>query len=217
MYPVRMMFLFLGTDREKARQKMNAAVEKAAKKTEIVRITDAHTANDLKAALQGGGMFGGKRVLVFEGVCVNPELYEVFLEALERLSRSEDEVFIYEEKPLADLRRKLERFSETVEKFDAPKKERDASIFAIANALRAADKKALWVSYMREIAKDSAPEALHGVLFWAAKDMFLKSSEATAKKRAGAFVASLAELPHEARRRGEPLEYALERFLLSVR
>ncbi len=212
-----MIHLFLGTDRQKARSKMSAAIEKVATKATIVRITDAHTTEDLKAALQGGGMFDGQRVLVFEGVCVNPEFCEIFLESLESLSKSDDDVFVYEEKPLADLRKKLEKYAERVEKFDAPKKERDSSIFAIANALRSADKKALWVSYMREIAKDSAPEAVHGVLFWAAKDMFLKSSDGAMKARAAGLVASLAELPHEARRRGEDLEYALERFLLAVR
>ncbi|MFZ2887333.1 MAG: hypothetical protein WA021_05950 [Minisyncoccia bacterium] len=211
-----MIYLYLGTDREKARAKMGAAIEKVVKKAEIVRITDAHSIEDLKAALQGGGMFGGKRVLVFEGVCVNPELCEVFLDSLERLSKSDEDVFVYEEKPLAELRKKLEKHAETVEKFDAPKKERDSSIFAMANALRAADKKNLWVGYMREIEKGSAPEAVHGVLFWAAKDMLLKSGrDAAAGKRAASLVALLAELPHEARRRGEDLEYALERFLLA--
>jgi hypothetical protein len=210
-----MIHLYLGTDRDKARAKMNAAVEKAAKKAEVVRITDAHTVEDLKAALQGGGMFGGKRVLVFEGVCTNLDLCDVFLDSLERLARSDEDVFVFESKPLADLRKKLEKHAETVEKFDAPAKERDASVFAMANALRKHDKKTLWVAYMREVAKDNAPEMIHGVLFWAAKDMFLKSSDAAARTRAAALVASLAELPHEARRRGEPMEYALERFVLS--
>lgn len=209
-----MIHLYLGTDREKARSKMAAAIEKAAKKADIVRVTDANSVDDLKASLQGGGMFGGKRVLVFEGVCMNPEMCDVLVESLERLSKADDDVFIFEEKPLADLRRKLEKYAESVEKFDAPKKERDSSIFAIANALRSADKKALWVSYMREIAKDAAPEAIHGVLFWAAKDMLLKSRGAEAV-RARKLVAELAELPHAARRRGEDVEYALERFVLT--
>ena len=215
-----MIRVYLGTDRGKVRSIMGSAVEKAAKDAKIVRITDANTIDDLKTALQGGGMFGGKRVLVFEGVCVNPELCEVLLENLERLSRLDDadeDVFIFEEKPLADIRKKLEKYADKVEKFDAPKKERDASIFAMANALRKGDKKALWVGYMREIAKDSAPEAVHGVLFWAAKDMFMKSHEAAARTRAAALIATLAELPHESRRRGEDLEYALERFVLSER
>jgi hypothetical protein len=212
-----MLHLYLGSDREKARTKMNAAVEKAAKKAGVVRITDAHTVDDLKMALQGGGMFGGKRVLVFEGVCVNPELCEVLLQSLEWLSKSGEEVFVYEEKPLADLRKKLEKYAETVEKLDAQKKDRDSSIFVMANALRSADKKHLWVGYMREIEKGSAPEAVHGVLFWAAKDMFLKSRPNSPERNRGAvLVASLAELPHESRRKGEDLEYAIERFVLGV-
>jgi len=211
-----MLYLYLGTDREKARSKMNAAIEKAAKKAEIVRITDAHTVDDLKAVLQGGGMFGGKRVLVFEGVCANQELCEVFLGSLERLSKSDEGVFVYEEKPLADLRKKLEKYAKAVEKFDAPKKERDSSIFVIANALKRSEKKTLWTGYMREIAKGNAPEAVHGVLFWAAKDMLLKAGrDAAVRSRASMLVAALAELPHEARRRGEDLQYALERFLLA--
>lgn len=211
-----MIHIYLGTDREKARSKMNATIEKVAKKAEVVRITDAHTVADLKAALQGGGMFGGRRVLVFEGVCANLDLCEVFLERLEGLSKSDEDVFIFESKPLADLRKKLEKYAESVEKFDAPAKERDASVFAMANALRKRDKKTLWVAYMREIAKDNAPEMIHSVLFWAAKDMFLKAGrDAAVRERAASLVASLAELPHEARRRGEPMEYALERFVLA--
>lgn len=210
-----MLHLYLGTDRDKARSKMGAAVEKVAKKAEVVRITDAHTIEDLKASMQGGWMFGGTRVLVFEGVCTNVDLCDVFLDSLEYLAKSEEEVFVFESKPLADVRKKLEKYASSVEKFDAPAKERDAGVFAMANALRKRDKKTLWVAYMREVAKDNPSEMIHGVLFWAAKDMFLKSSDAAARTRAAALVASLTELPHEARRRGEPMEYALERFILS--
>ena len=210
-----MINLYLGTDRDKARGKMSAEIDKV-KGADVVRITDSHMPEDLKSALQGGGMFGGKRVLVFEGVCANPALSEIFLESLERLSKSDEDVFVYEEKPLADLKRLLEKHAERVEKFDAAKKERDTSIFTIANALRTRDKKALWMSYMREIEKGSAPEAIHGVLFWAAKDMYAKSGgDREMRERAEKLIAFFAEMPHDARRRGEDLEYALERFTLS--
>lgn len=208
-----MLYLYLGTDRERARGEMQADIKEVSKNADVIRITDAHTIDDLRSALRGGGMFGGKQVLVFEGVCANPELCEVFLESLERLSKLDEGVFVFEEKPLADIRRQLEKHAEKVEKFDAPKKERDGSIFAIANALRRRDKKVLWVSYMREIAKGQAPEAIHGVLFWGAKDAFLKSNGKD--EHAQRLIVELAELPHEARRRGEELEYALERFVLS--
>jgi len=207
-----MMYLYIGTDREKARAKMATDIARVAKGADIIRITDAHTLDDMAAALRGGGMFANKRVLVFENTNANPEMRGMLLDALEE--GIADPVFIFEEKPLAAGKKRFEKYAERVEKFDSPKKERDGSIFAIANALRAGDKKALWVSYMREIAKGGAPEAIHGVLFWGAKDAFLKSGGKDARTRR--LVAELAVLPHEARRRGEDLEYALERFVLCV-
>jgi hypothetical protein len=210
-----MLYLYTGTDREKARAKMNADIAKDAKKdAHVLRINDAHATEDLRAALRGGGMFAERRILVFEGVCLNEEMREMLLTALPVLSDSAEDVFIYEEKPLADLRKKLEKHAERTERFDAPKKERDSGIFAVANALRNADKKALWVSYMKEIAKGSAPEAIHGVLFWGAKDALMKAGSSNAREKK--LVAQLAALPHEARRRGEDMEYALERFILCV-
>lgn len=206
------MYLYIGTDREKARQKMNAAAKKS--DGSVVRITDANSLEDLKAALQGGGMFVEARTLVFENVCIIDEMREELMRALPQLAATKESVFIYEEKPLADLKKKLEKHAERTEKFDAPKKERDASIFALANALRSGNKKALWVSYMKEIAKGTPPEAAHGVLFWGVKDAFLKGGEKDARIRG--LIAELAALPHEARRRGEDLEYALERFVLCV-
>ncbi len=211
-----MLHLILGTDREKARLHIAHAIQNVGSGAEIVRISDSNVRADLQVVLQGSGMFGGRRVLVFEGVCTNPDLCDVLLTSLEMLSNSQEDVFVYEEKPLAELRRQLEKFATSVEKFDAPKKERDNAIFVLADALRAGDKKGLWVGYMGEIAKGSAPEAIHGVLFWGAKDMFLKARDAQTKKRAAHYVATLAELPHAARRRGEDLEYALERFALSL-
>lgn len=206
------MRLYIGSDREKARKKMSADIAKAAKGAEVLRITDAHSLDDLAAAFQGGGMFAAKRVLVFENLNAAPDMREALLEALRR--GIEDPVFVFEEKLPAAEKKQYEKYADAVEKFDAPKKERDSSIFAMANALRSGNKKALWVAYMREIAKGNAPEAVHGVLFWGAKDAFLKSGGKDARIRA--LVASLAALPHEARRRGEDLEYALERFVLCV-
>ena len=207
-----MMYLYIGTDREKARAKMAADIAKAAKGAEVVRITDANSLDDMAAALRGGGMFAQVRVLAFENAGSNPEMREMLLDALER--GVSDPVFIFEEKLLAAEKKKFEKYAERSEKFDAPKKERDSSIFAMANALRAGNKKELWVSYMREIAKGGAPEAIHGVLFWGATDALIKSGGKDERSRK--LVADLAALPHEARRRGEDLEYALERFVLCV-
>ena len=208
-----MLFLYTGTDREKAHAAMSAAAKKVSKN--IVRITDANMPADLAAAFGGRGMFGESRVVVLNGVLANKEMRTVLLDSLARMRDSEEVFFLLEEKPDAATRKQIEKDAESSERYDRPSGKKGGDIFAIAGALRRADKKALWVNYQRQLAENAAPEAIHGVLFWAAKDIFMKAGTPEQKNRAKKLIAQLAELPHEARRHGEELEYALERFVLS--
>ena len=210
-----MLHFFHGSDRNSAREALNKALGKTAKEKHVVRITDAHTAADLSAALQGPGMFGDARTIVLDGVVGggNDDMRSTAIDSLELMRDSKEDFFLLEGVLDAATRKQIEKYAEKSEKFDAPKKERDNSIFALANALERGDKKTLWVSYQRELMKGSAPEAIHGLLFWGAKRMFMNARSRT---RASVLVAGLAELPHEARRQGEEMEYALERFVLSL-
>lgn len=214
-----MLRLFTGTDREMTRKKLNFAVAKiAGKKYTVLRITDANTVADAESALQGPGMFGEKRILVFDNALANEEMRDVLLHALPRMRDSEEVFFMLEEKPDAATRRTLEKYAETSERFDISNRsrERGNTIFALASALKRGDKKALWVAYQRELAGGNEPEAIHGVLFWGAKQMFLGARTGSPEhERASILVAELAELPHASRRRGVEIEYALEKFLLS--
>jgi len=201
-----MLHLYTGTDREKAREEMNTAVKKVslagqAKDTDVVRVTDAHTPADLKSVFEGAGMFGGVRTVAETN--------------LKYMRDSEEHFFIFEEKPDAATRKSIEKYAEDSKRFDLKKGDERTTIFALASALRSGNKKALWVSYQRELV-GNAPEAIHGVLFWGAKDMLLKARSDSERSRARKLIAQLAELPHESRRRGVELEYALERVVLSV-
>jgi hypothetical protein len=213
-----MLHFYSGTDRNKAREAMYKGIALLQKPgVFVLRVTDVNRTEDLAVALQGSGMFAAERIIVLEGVLANVEMQELILSKLPALKVSDEHFFILEEKPNATTKKQIEKYSETFEKFDMAKKpDGGTTIFALANALRAGDKKALWVGYQRELQNDAAPEAIHGVLFWAAKDMMLKSRSDTEKNQAKHLIATLTELPHEARRHGEDLEYALERFVLSV-
>ncbi|KKW24783.1 MAG: hypothetical protein UY70_C0024G0007 [Candidatus Kaiserbacteria bacterium GW2011_GWB1_52_6] len=215
-----MLHLYTGTDREKAREEMNTAVKKVslagqAKDTDVVRVTDAHTPADLKSVFEGAGMFGGVRTVVLEGVWGNEEMRALAETNLKYMRDSEEHFFIFEEKPDAATRKSIEKYAEDSKRFDLKKGDERTTIFALASALRSGNKKALWVSYQRELV-GNAPEAIHGVLFWGAKDMLLKARSDSERSRARKLIAQLAELPHESRRRGVELEYALERVVLSV-
>ena len=209
-----MLYAFLGTDRKKSRDAMNAAIKKSGKSSARTQITDAHSTGDLDAALAGPGLFGDARTIVLDGVFANEELRERLIEALASMKDSADTFYLFEEKLDAATKRSVAKYAEAVETFDAPKKASENGIFALRYALEKGDKKTLWVGLMREYAAGKAPEAVHGFLFWAAKQMVL-SARSTTHARARRILARLAELPHESRRKGVELEYALERFVLS--
>jgi DNA polymerase III delta subunit len=211
-YYVLVLYVFTGNDTEKARAAMQVACDEAAKGASVVRITDAHSRTDLEAALGGQGLFGEERVVVFDNVFLNDEMRELLVRELPRLAKSDEVFFMIEGALDAVTRKGIEKYAEKFERFDARVAKKQETIFSLANALQAGKKKDLWVGYQRELLAGEAPEAIHGVLFWAAKQYYLRNSSERARK----LVAELAELPHEARRRGEDLEYALERFVLSV-
>lgn len=211
-----MLYFFSGTDRDKARAAMQKEIARVSKGGEVVRVTDAHSVSDFYAGVQGGGMFSlGARIVVFENVLLHEEMAPLLFDSLEIVKESSDFFFVFEEKVDAATRKRIEKYAEKSERFDMPKSERDNTAFDMANALQRGDKKSLWVSYMRELSKGSAPEMLHGILFWAAKQQFMRSS-GVGKLNAANILKELVELPHEARRKGFDMEYALERFVLSV-
>lgn len=206
-----MLYVYTGTDREKARAAMNAELKKHIQGATVVRVGDANALDDLQVALGGRGMFDTSRVVVLDSVLSNEEMRSIVLDSLPAMKDTEDSFFMLEEKPDAATRRTLEKYAEVVEKFDAPKRAEDKAIFALKSALAQGDKKKLWIGIERELISGKSPEAVHGFLFWAAKDMVLRGGS----ERGRTLVAELAELPHAARRRGEELEYALERFVLT--
>lgn len=210
-----MLYVFYGTDREEARKAMHKKMASVSK-ARVVRVTDAHVTSDLREALGGKGMFNEEKVVVCEDVCANEEMRGVLTALLPTLKGAREPFFIFEEKPDAALLRMLKAHAHEIFSFDIKKADaRDGEIFALAYALKKKDKKALWIGYQRELLKGTAPEAIHGVLFWGAKDMVLKMRGAVEVARAKYLLAELAELPHEARRTGVDLEYALEHFVLS--
>lgn len=205
-----MLYFFSGTDTEKARSAMNDRIAKAAREKSVVRITDAHSVADLEAALRGGGMFGEKNVVVCSNVYENDELRAVLEPRIPALAKEEDVFFMLEGALDSASRKAIEKHATEFSRFDAKKVPERSTIFALANALQSGKKKELWVGYQRELLEGKAPEAIHGVLFWAAKQQLLRGPSESARK----LVARLTELPHEARRQGSELEYALELFIL---
>lgn len=211
-----MIYFFIGTDRKKALAALNAHVKKLSKKTtSVVRVSDASQLADLHAALAGAGMFDGDRLVILNGVCGSEDMRTHLEKSLPAMKASSETLFVFEEKPDTATRKMIEKYAEDTQRFDAAKEKGRDDFFKTAYALLAKDKKTRWVALQREFAEGKAPEAVHGTMFWRAKDIFMKARDETTKEQGKKLLAALAELPHEARRRGEELEYALEHFVLS--
>lgn len=207
-----MLHLFIGSDSTKVRASLNGAVEKRAKTSEIIRITDAHALYDLDAALMGGGLFGGPRTVVLDSTLTHDEMRARVLDQLPHLKSTSDEIYIVELALDAATKKQVEKYAESSTKFELAKSEKRETIFGLVRPLQDGKKKDLWVAYQRELVAGKASEAIHGMLFYAAKDALLRKPTDVRARR---LIADLAALPHEARREGFELEYALERFVLS--
>lgn len=213
-----MLHVIIGTDRKRARVALWKAARAAAEKenARIAHVSEGESAaRDIRESLQGSGLFGERRILVCDEVCRQDDARAALFSLLPHCAKISTPCFVYEEKPDAEAKRLLKKHAKTWEEHTAEKKEQDDGAFAVANAFAKRDKKTLWVSYVRALARGASPEVIHGILFWKVKTM-LSSGGGTAfrEQELRTLVATLSALPHEARRGGMDMEYALERFLL---
>lgn len=207
-----MLHVFVG-ERSRAMEALRSAAGNV-KGATVLRVSDASSPQELATAF-GRGLFKEKKVVIMDSVFENAELKEIFLAALEGVAHSDDHIFVFAEKVDAKTRKTLEKYGKLTE-YKALARKESGSIFALANALQRGDKKGLWIGLERELLAGSAPEAIHGVLFWGAKQMLLSARDEGKRTAAKRYVATLAELPHAARRGNVPLDHALIQFALSL-
>lgn len=212
-----MLHVITGADRKKARAALWKAV-RAAAQTHAARIAHVRegesAARDIRESLQGEGLFGERRVLVCDEVCGQEDARLALVSLLAHCKAMKTPCFVYEEKPDAEAKRVLKKYADSYDEYALAKKEQDDGAFSVAHALGRRDKKALWVSYISALSHGASPEAIHGILFWKVKALLSGGKTAFSETELRALVKALATLPHEARRRGLDMEYALERFLL---
>jgi DNA polymerase III delta subunit len=129
----------------------------------------------------GQGLFANKYIVLVRGILEKKELKEVFLEKIELFAQSPN-IFIVSAASIdkASLK-KIEKYAEKVQEISSgvadAKKSTAAgnSVFAMADALGARDKKTLWTLYRQAIEEGKVPEEIHGILFWQVKSMVLAS------------------------------------------
>ncbi len=231
-----MIYLFHGTDVDRVRAKAFEWVKKAREKepnlayARLARedVTDA----TLEEAALSGGLFI-KRLLVLiddpfpvartktEEEAESEEedsTASIVEEHLDALAASDNAIIILAPKLTAAKAKKIAAKAKMEYKFDAPTARADVRGFnsGLVNALAARSREKLWLEINRALLTGDAPEMLHGLLHWKARDLMEKGSRAWKPEESRSLSLALIELLQESRRGGLELGLAMERWALSI-
>ncbi len=221
LYTVYVIYLFTGPDVGKVRAKAFAWVAAArakAPEAPYLRFSPgALTESSLLEALGTQGLFYSKSLILLDDPFSESESGEVVLESLKELQSSENVVGIVAPKLLAARQKKIEAVAEKVfEVAAAEKKPARGFNSGLVNALGARNRQALWVEIVKALRAGDAPEAVHGLLHWKARDLMQKGSRTWSAEESRALSRILIELVSESRSGDLPLALALERFALEI-
>ena len=121
--------------------------------------------------------------MVLDCVVSQKDIGGIILEKLEEMQNTEHWFLILDGKLDAETVKKIEKVSYKTEKFEMLEKKKESPIiFSITNKLLQRDKKQLWISYL-DLQRQGIPaEEIHGVIFWAVKNMIICSRVSSQKE-----------------------------------
>ena len=228
-----MLYLFHGNDVEKVRTKAFEWVAAArAKEPDLVyaRLAREELSN---AALEDAALSGGlfvKRLLILiddpfptkRGKEGDEEETEENVEGdleghLDMLAASDNAIIILAPKLAAAKAKKIAAKAKKTYTFDKSVPSESRGFNAnLVNALAARQRERLWLEVNRALYAGDAPEMLHGLLHWKARDLMEKGGRAWTPQESRALSLSLIALLQSSRRSGLDLSESLERFALSI-
>ena len=233
-----MIYLFHGSDVEKTRAKAFEWVATArAKEPNLAYVRLAHeelTDAALTDAALSGGLFVRRLLILIDDpfqiskntvmdTRCQPEddeksVSNVFEEHLDILAASDNAIIILAPK-LAAVKAKILAAKAKMEyKYDKPTTREEMRGFNLnlVNALAIRSHEKLWLEINRALRAGDAPEMLHGLLHWKARDLIEKSNRAWKPAEARQLSLALISLLQSSRRGGLDLALSLEKFALSI-
>ena len=233
-----MLYLFTGSDEAKVRAKAFAWVAAArAKEPNLAylrlareEVTDAA----LEDAAASGGLFVSRLLVLlddpFAKMRASPEENEedegregtpgasLVENHLEALASSDNAIVLLAPNLSAAKAKKIAAKAKMSYAFDRPARAEPTRGFnrALVDALARRSRENLWLEVVRALRAGDAPEMLHGLLHWKARDILEKGNPKWTRSDARALSRSLIALLLDARRRSLDLSTSLERFALSI-
>lgn len=216
-----MLYLFTGSDGAKVRERAFAWVAAARRKqpdVSYLRLSPEQiTAGSLAEASSSQGLFFKKLLVLLDDPFSMKESGTIVAEHLPSLSESENPVALIAPRLLAAQKKKIETLAHKIFIYDERSKKTAPGFNALlVNALASKNKETLWLELMRARRAGDAPEMLHGLLHWKARDLMEKGSARWKKEDARTLSCELIELLSDSRSGELSLGENLERFVLSI-
>lgn len=212
-----MLYLFHGTDTQKAREKARALIDALQKKkpdaSYFKQTTDTLDEAVLEELTQSQGLFERKFIVYMDGILEEAEKKELLLSKLEPIKES-DNIFVLLEKKIDAKSKKLfEKWAEKIQVYDeAEKKKPDGfNIFDMTYALSSGDIPKAWALFNEARRKEMRGEEIHGVLWWHSKKMYERNPNDMRMKNK---LYEMMSMYHEAHRGNIDFLRGLERWVL---
>ncbi len=224
-----MLYLFYGSDVDKVRTKAFAWIAAARTKEPNLAYTriakEELSESALLEAVQSGSLFATRTLTLLDdpfqkagdGEDAEGESGSVLEDMLDMIADSENVIVVLAPKLHAAKAKKFAAKAKMAYVFDAAQKAPPRGFNAnLVNALALRDRQKLWLELVRALRAGDAPEMLHGLLHWKARDLMEKGARGWKTEEARTLSLRLISLVQESRRRGEELSESLERFALSI-
>ncbi len=229
-----MIYLFTGSDTDKARTKAFEWVAKArAKEPNLAYVRLAReelSPAALEDAALSGGLFVSRLLVLLDDPFMDMEdvvrptsdvgrttSQHGLEDFIDQLADSDNAIVILAPKLAAAKAKKMVAKAKMAYTFDKPVRAESRGFnTALVNALAARSRDKLWLEVNRALRAGDAPEMLHGLLHWKARDILEKGSRAWSPAEARTLSLRLIDLLQTSRRGGLDLGLSLERFALSV-
>jgi len=209
-----MIYFFTGSDIGKARAKAFAWI--AATRAKVpdaayIRIgVDELSPETLTEARGTSGLFFAKTLILIDDPFSKKETGELVLEHLTFLKESPNPIAVLAPSIHPAHAKKIEAKAEKVFVTDSVARPARGFNAGLVNALAGKDPKVLWLEVARALRQGDAPEAVHGLLHWKARDLMQKG-----RKEGRALSRTLIEVLATSREEARDLGLELERFALS--
>jgi DNA polymerase III delta subunit len=215
VYNEGVIYFFHGSDTTAVRAKAFAWVAAArAKRPDAAYIrlsADDLTENNLSAVMGTQGLFFLKTLVLIDEPFSTLASSELLITHLPALAESPNPIAILAPNLLAARAKKVSAHAEKEFVCDAPKKASRGFNAALVEAFAAGKRELLWTEIMRALRAGDAPEMLHGLLHFKARELMRRGAS-----RGRALSRTLILLIQDARQGGLPLAQALERFALTM-